>query len=248
MSTYNREDAFIQRARRIADVEKEPLEYLSAITGYEEKPIVSIEKAVEPLVSVVPLIQTQTYFAKKICQNPANGLTQDEAASIMLYTMDWKPECLFTVLNATLRMKDRKKLIPWFSYMKLFFVALDRLPSSTSRTLFRGVKLDLSDRYEVGKTIVWWGFSSCTVTENVSESDDYLGKTGKRTKFIIDCNSGKDIRDYSYFPHEDEILILPPTEFKVIKCYEPEPDLYEIHLKEVQPPVPLRALISTYVN
>jgi hypothetical protein len=247
MSTNNREDALIQRVRRIADVENEHLEYLAAITGYEDKPIVSIEKAVEPLVSIVPMIKSQTYTAKKRCENTANGLTQDEAASIVLYTMDWEPECLFSVLNDALRIKDRKILKPWYLYMKLFFVALDRLPTKTGQTLFRGVKLDMSDKYEVGKTIVWWGCSSCTVSEHVLESG-FLGKTGKRTKFIIDCNSGKDIRDYSYFRYEDEILILPATEFKVIKCYEPEPDLHEIHLKEVQSPALLRAVVTSSVS
>ncbi len=245
MTTDQCEDTLKQR---VTDVGEEHLEFITAITGYEDKPIVSINKAVEPLVPVVPWIINQTDIAKLRCENLASGLTQDEAASIMLYTMSWEPTCLFTVLNATLRMKDRKKLIPWFSYMKLFFVALDRLPSSTSGTLFRGVKLDLSDKYEQGKTIVWWGCSSCTITEHILESEEFCGKTGKRTKFIIDCNSGKDIRNYSYYAHEDEVLILPATQFQVIQICQREPDLYEIHLKEVQRFAPFRAPISTTVN
>jgi hypothetical protein len=248
MATDDREDALIQRIRRIADVVNEPLEFLTAITGYEVKPVVSIEKATEPLISVVHHIERNVYTAKMRCQNPENGLTQDEAASIMLYTMSWEPTCLFSVLNATLRMKNRDTLKPWFLFIKLFLVALDRLPSTSDRSFFRGVRLDLSNEYPLGKTFVWWGFSSCSVSEHVLESEEFCGKTGKRTKFIINCDSGKKITKYSYFPDEEEVLVLPATQFKVINVCQPEPDLNEIHIKEFQPPHPLLAPVSTLVS
>jgi hypothetical protein len=248
MTTDDREDALLQRIRRITDVAQEPLEFLAAITGYEGMPIVPIDEAVKPLVSVVQSIENQTYAAKMMCRNPENGLTQNEAAAIMLYTMEWEPASLYVVLNATLRMRDRKKLKPWFSYLKLFFVALDRLPSTSGLFLFRGVKLDLSSQYKLGNTFVWWGFSSCTASMGVLQSEEFLGETSKRTMFTIECNSGKDIRKHSYLRDEDEVLILPATQFEVIGYLRPAPDLHMIHIKEVQPPVSLRAPVLIPVS
>jgi len=250
MATDDREDALIQRVRRITDIAQEPLEFLSAITGYEKMPLVSIDEAVEPLVTILPLIKNQTYTAKMRCRNPANGLTQDESSSIMLYTMEWYPsnECLYFLLNATLRMKDRTKLKPWFLYLRLLFTALDRLPSTSGRNLFRGVKLDLSNQYKLGETFVWWGLSSCTVSMDVLRSEHFLGRTGDRTMFIIECDSGKEIKNHSYLRSEDEVLILPATQFEVTGYLQPASDLHMIHLKEVQPPVPLRAPVSTSVS
>ncbi|CAF4251026.1 unnamed protein product [Rotaria sp. Silwood2] len=90
----------------------------------------------------------------------------------------------------------------------------------------------------MGKTVVWWGFSSCATSLNVLQSEQFLGKTGVRTMFHIECESGKDIRNHSFFPTEDEILLLAATQFNVIGCLD-QGDLHVIQLKETQPPHPL---------
>ncbi|CAF1326885.1 unnamed protein product [Adineta steineri] len=228
-----------ERVLRITDIEKEPLELLLPIAGYEQMPLVSLEKAIEPLVPVLPLIRTYAYVAKGRCENPADDLTQDESASIMLYTMEWKPrtQCLYVALNAILRSKDRDQLTPWFLYLRLFLNALLRLPS-ISRTVFRGVKLNMSKEYATGKTIVWWGFSSCTVIIDVLQSEAFLGKTSERTLFTIECLRGKDIRKHSYFSSEDEILLVPATHFRVVGCLN-QGSLNLVHLQEIEPLFPL---------
>ncbi|CAF4348840.1 unnamed protein product, partial [Rotaria sordida] len=91
MATGGGQEATAQRILRIADIAQEPLEFLAPISGYEKEPLVSLEQAVEPLVSIVPKIQSHAYVAKQRCENPADGLSQDESASIMLYTMGWEP-------------------------------------------------------------------------------------------------------------------------------------------------------------
>ena len=230
-----------QRILRLSDIAKEPLEFLLPIGGYEEMPIVSLEIAVEPLVPFLPSVQSYAYVAKQRCKNPPpDDLTIDESASIMLYSMGWKPldKCLYVALNAVLRSKDRDQLEPWFLYLKLFLTALSRLPS-THRFVYRGVKLDLHEDYPKGKTIVWWGFSSCTDSIDVLQSELFLGTTGTRTMFTIECDSGKDIRKHSYYPSEDEILLLAATQFKVMGCLNQGNGLYTIQLQETQPPFPL---------
>ncbi len=51
-----------------------------------------------------------------------------------------------------------------------------------SRTVYRGIKLDLSEEYIDGTTIIWWGFSSCTRALNVLQLEQFLGKRGTRTR------------------------------------------------------------------
>ena len=158
---------------------------------------------------------------------------------------DGKPvdKCLYVVLNATLREKDREKLTPWFLYLRLLFDALFRLPA-ISRIVFRGVKLNLTGHYEMDDTIVWWGFSSCTTRMNVLQSELFLGETRARTMFTIECLNGKDIRKHSYFSKEDEILLLPATHFKVTGNLR-QGDLHLIHLQEIIPSFPLLPPLPT---
>ncbi|CAF1427915.1 unnamed protein product [Rotaria sordida] len=238
------DDNLAQRIRRVTDVAQEPHQYLLPICGYEKLPLVPLEIAIEELVNFLPNIQSFAYVAKQRCEEPADGLTQDESAAIMLYSMGWEPldDCLYFVLNSTLRSPDRRKLNPWLLYLRLFLNGLFRLPS-ISRTIYRGVKLNLSKSYIMGKTVVWWGFSSCTTSLNVLQSEQFLGKKGTRTMFHIECESGKDIRNHSFFPSEDEILLLAATQFKVIGCLD-QGDLHIIQLKETQPPHPLLQPVS----
>ncbi len=143
---------------RVSDIAKEPQKMLMPISGYEDMPLVSLEEAVTPLVPLLPRIRDYVYVAKQRCEPvPADGLTRDESSSIMLYTMEWEPEekCLYFALNASLRSEDRRKLKPWFSYLKLFLTALSQLPS-TRHFVYREVKMNLSEQYPKGKTFIWW--------------------------------------------------------------------------------------------
>ncbi|CAF3724295.1 unnamed protein product [Rotaria sordida] len=99
--------------------------------------------------------------------------------------------------------------------------------------------------YPEGKTFVWWGFSSCTSNVRVLQNEQVLGTTGPRTFFTIECNSGKDIRKYSCFKAEDEILLPAARQFKVEACLSQGNGFYLIQLKEIQPPFPLIELVPT---
>ncbi|CAF5139619.1 unnamed protein product, partial [Rotaria sp. Silwood1] len=71
---------------RVTDFSSLPKRMLAPIEGYEKTPVVSIEDAVKPLVSIVPKVERNVHIVKQNCKNPADGLTTDESASIMLYT------------------------------------------------------------------------------------------------------------------------------------------------------------------
>ncbi|CAF1413450.1 unnamed protein product [Adineta ricciae] len=54
----------------------------------------------------------------------------------------------------------------------------------------------------------------------------------------IECQSGKDIRHHSFFPSDDEILLLPATQFGVTGCLD-QGFLHMIQLEETRLPHPL---------
>ncbi|CAF1629977.1 unnamed protein product [Rotaria magnacalcarata] len=232
--------------QRFSDLVGEPCRMLMPIEGYEKKPLVTLEEAVEPIVEYVPDVRRRAYFAKMKCAELSPGkLSMDEAASITLYSMEWEPqeECLYHVLNETLRNEKRQKLTPWFLFLKLILTALAQIPSSLS-FVYRGVKQDMRKGYPEGKTFVWWGFSSCTSKLSVLQNEQFLGTTGPRTLFTIECDSGKDIRKYSFFQAEDEILLPAARQFKVVACLSQGADLYMVQLKEIQPQFPLIEMVT----
>ncbi|CAF3393125.1 unnamed protein product [Rotaria sp. Silwood2] len=145
-----------------------------------------------------------------------------------------------------LRNSNREALLPpWFKFLKLFLTALSKLPSTGHRFIYRGVKLDLRQKYTEGTRIVWWGFSSCTTTVGVLESDAFFGKSGTRTLFVIECDTGKDIRQHSFYQKEDEILLLPGREFEIVSSMDMGNKLSMIQLKEIIPRFPNIASITS---
>ena len=218
---------------------------IAPIAGYETMPLVSIDKAVEPLVDLVAEVKRMVWTVKQNCSSPAHGLTPDESASIMLYTLEWKTRetSLYFIFNKCLRAADRKKLRPWFLYLKLLVFSLSKLPPHT-RTVYRGVKEDLHEAYPKGSTFVWWGFSSCTLTMDVLSHEDFLGTTGARTIFNIESDSGKNISKHSMIPTEDEVLLLAARQFQVISILHPAKDLHIIQVREIEPPFPLLEPVS----
>jgi hypothetical protein len=222
---------------RLLDVNNERLNTLTPLRGYTRKPLVPLEEAVKQLHELVDEVDSRVWTAMNRSKNPSDTLTQDESAAIVLYTMEWDPDhpSLYSVLNETLRFEDRRKLIPWFSYLKLLLTSLFKLPSIPC-TIWRGVKGDLSSNYKVGEFYTWWAFSSCTASINVLESDQYLGQSGTCTLFTIECINGKKIKQHSYFAQEDEVLLLPCTYFEIIGHLSRDDGLHIIHVREVPPP------------
>jgi hypothetical protein len=208
---------------------------LGPIIGYAQEPLLPLAEACEPLTDIIDDLLTYVSVAlEKTPKEPTDGLTRDEAASICLYTIEWPTpkKSLYLILNHTLKTADRKDLTPWFKYLKLFLTALAKIPCAPIQTVWRGVRKDISNEFPPGTLVTWWSFSSCTTTLTVLESDIYLGNTGERTLFSIEILNGRNIRNHSYFDHEDEILLFPGTYMEVKSQLNPAPDLRIIHLKQ----------------
>ncbi|CAF1106788.1 unnamed protein product [Rotaria sordida] len=227
---------------RFTDLYDEPVSHLlSPIKGYEKKPLVTLAEAIAPVSGYFDEIEDNVLVALHNCQKPADDLTQQESASIHLYTMEFVGgPSLYFLLNKSLRAENRKDLIQWFSYLKLFLTALYKLPSQ-SRRVWRGIRgVDLSSKYTIGTKFAWWGVSSCTADMKLLESDTFLGKVGLRTLFSIECTDGKSVSAHSYLKNtENEIILMPGSYFEVMGQLNPADDLHIIELKQIKPPMTL---------
>jgi hypothetical protein len=98
--------------------------------------------------------------------------------------------------------------------LKKVLTACNKLPAFEG-AIFRGVKLSLVSEYPDSRKVVWWPFTSCTRNGDVLTNPQFLGPTGDRTIFCLETKSGRDIRRYSAYAAEDEILLLPGVALEV---------------------------------
>lgn len=227
----------IRISNRFSDLKSTPIENSDRIQGFEKEDLVSLEDAVEPLVNIIPCIRQMVSTAKGLCVAPSDGLSIDQSASILLYTLDWTPsEASFYIkLNEKLRCGTKEELKQWFLYLRLFTDALSKLPLTiTNQTVYRGVKKDLSIEYPIGGTCVCSSFLSCSAS--IEMVKDFLGQTGPRTLFTIISHTGKDIHKHSLYPTENELLLCAMTNFRVVTNSDQGHELHLIQLEEIEHP------------
>ncbi|MEV0382825.1 ADP-ribosyltransferase domain-containing protein [Nonomuraea sp. NPDC050643] len=196
---------------RLASVKDEGLE-LPAITGVFTTPLMDFREAVGPvarLLSGLDWHMEQSYrFGEKQSGDGA-ALSADEIAALYLYTCE---SAFYRQINATLRNPDRSRIVPYLPYLRLLFSAVSHLPAR-KEPLWRGVSLDLRAQYPLGRTVTWWGVSSCTSKLSVAQA--FLGRRGKRTLFEVHPARAVGIRSFSAFTGEEEFILTPGTQLKV---------------------------------
>ena len=217
-----------------------PQKILSPMAGLMNLPVCSLEKALRGLDDIIPELEQHVAIVTKKCKEATDGLTPDESAAIMIYTLEWEPRdsSIYNILNQTLRSESGHALKKWFPYLRLLLHALNKLP------LYRGtvcslIRADTTNGYKIGEQITWWGFSTTTDNRSVFESFHFLPQDDARTIFSIECQNGKSIGKYSYFPNEEEILLLPGSQFVVSDISYTENGLRLIRLQEIGDPYSL---------
>lgn len=175
--------------------------------------LVSLERALEPIVSQIDGLSDHIQTAKRNCHYPSeHGLTVDESAAVYVYTMEWGDKSLNRVLNQVLRSEDRESLNGWFSYLKLFDTALEKLPTA-KEVIWRGVPLDIGMHFTKDKILTWWSISSCSLSLDVITN--FLDDKAKSTLFLIEPKNGKIISPYSACATEDEVILRIGTKLRV---------------------------------
>lgn len=230
---------------RFVDLCDEPMHHLTPIRGHVNMPLVSLEEAVKPISHLFDSIDQYVWTAKQNCENPEDGLTQDESASIQLYTMEFQPgPSLYLLFNNILRSKERESLSQWFLFLKLFLTATYKLPSYRGNVwrAIKNVDVKISSQYKKGQKIVWWCASSCTLDLDVLENNQFLNKHGMQYVWSIECKNGKNIVAHSYFrDKEKEVILLPGSYFRVKSSANLSANVCMISMEEISPPFPFVA-------
>ncbi|MER6948485.1 ADP-ribosyltransferase domain-containing protein [Nonomuraea sp. NPDC000554] len=197
---------------RLASVKDEGL-VLPAITGVFDTPLMDFREAVTPVAKLLSgldwHVEQSHQFGKKQTDGAVNALSSDEVAALYLYTCE---SAFYRQINATLRNPDRTQIVPYLPYLRLLFSAVSRLPAR-KEPLWRGVSLDLRGQYPLGRTVTWWGVSSCTSKLSVAQA--FLGRRGKRTLFEVIPERAVGIRSFSAFTGEEEFILAPGTQLQV---------------------------------
>ncbi|CAF1180078.1 unnamed protein product [Didymodactylos carnosus] len=219
-----------RKGTRFSDIESTD-KYLTPI--FQTLPLVSLEKAVEPLINIVSSISEYAKSAKLCClKDKEYGLTHDESAAIYLYSMENGDDSFHSCLNAALRSENGSGDLKFYLYLKLLDAATNKLPS-LSDGIWRGVDKDLSRLFKEGQEITWRAVSSCSRKVHVIKK--FLGRTGgSSTLFLIQCVRGKDISAFSCYTDENEIVLMPGTQLRVVSNpLDLEGGRHVIHLKEI---------------
>ncbi|MCX4744797.1 ADP-ribosyltransferase domain-containing protein [Kitasatospora sp. NBC_01287] len=216
---------------RLAGVKDEGL-VLPAITGVFDTPLMDFRDAVGPVAALLSgldrYVGLSHEFGERRADGAAAGLSADAIAALHLYTCE---SAFYREINAILRSPDRSRLVPYLPYLRLLFAAVSRLPARTE-PLWRGVPLDLRAQYPLGRTVTWWGVSSCTSKPGVARA--FLGSRGKRTLFEVRPLRATGIQDFSAFTGEEEFILLPGTQLEVTDVKSERGGLCTVTLAELE--------------
>ena len=162
------------------------------------------------------------------------GLNSHEIGAINLFTQN----VLYAALNDALRSQEQERIAPFWPYIQLLNAALDKLPAAHG-TVFRGIKLPGSRMYseqslnqlkEQNFPEIWWAFSS--TSSSLAAVNEFLGED-ERVIFVVEGgSSARDVRVYSHYQQEDELLLPCGAVFAVQTCSCPATKLLLVHVKQ----------------
>ncbi|MFS0692406.1 ADP-ribosyltransferase domain-containing protein [Streptomyces nitrosporeus] len=220
-----------QYLERLSGVKDEGL-VLPGITGVFDTPLMGFRDAVGPVAELLRSIghhvDRADEFGKRRADEGTGVLSADTIAALHLYTCESE---FYRKINAVLRSPDRTRVVPYLPYLRLLFAAVSELPAHT-RPLWRGVALDLRAQYPLGRTVTWWGVSSCTPVLGVARA--FLGGRGRRTLFEVTPRRAVGIRDFSAFTGEEEFILSPGTQLKVTDVRTERGGLCTVRLTELE--------------
>ena len=209
-----------------------------------DKPLAeSLETALILVVNQMPaytsLLKAALRQARRVARSKPH-IPQHMLAAIVFYTLEDvadREKSPYYLLNKALRAKARKDVKLWKDYIWLLLNALKLLPAATDVMVFCGMKVGaetLGDDYDEGEEFVWSGFSSTATTVKVMQ--EFMGTEGPRTLFQLELTErvGRDLRDFSLFPSENEILLPPNMQFKVVSRFDAGHGFTMVQCKQVE--------------
>jgi len=186
------------------------------------------------------LVMSSKLFVQDCIATGKSSLVAEDIFALHLYTLQ---SSIFREANGAMRDVDEKKIILWRPFIYYLLRALKQI-TVHGGFLLRGIKLgrnkdgtvgdfldgkynrtepNLAARYYPGSVILWPAFSSTTLDRRIAlgYSTNRLKKEDAAVIFKIYSRSARSIRDFSYYPFEDEYLYKPNTTFRVKGFCEP---------------------------
>ncbi|CAF1339476.1 unnamed protein product [Rotaria sp. Silwood1] len=204
---------------------------LKPIAGYWAYRLVSLDEALKPFLTKINELQRSIKEAKKHCTYPSeHNLTRDESAALLLYTMEADDYSFYRELNQVLRTEDRNEVKPWFGYLKLFDIALNKLPT-VKGNVWRAVPGNVAIGYKNNQLVTWWSISSCSTSAEVVKA--FLKPNQEATLFMIEAVNGKSLAGYTMFPDEHEVILTVGTQLRVKSIGFQHGNLHLVHLEEI---------------
>eukprot|EP01043_Picozoa_sp_COSAG02_P072442 COSAG02_NODE_13655_length_1366_cov_1.829519_1_plen_368_part_01 len=183
-----------------------------------------------------------------------NGLNRDQIAAITFYTLDNMsvsgqvdpPVNAYYPMNVALRSQVIERIRPFWNYIELLQGALLQLPPTVLvGDLFRGLNgpqpkiVPAEERRKLSRAepSYWWAFTSTTTAEGVAR--EFARGAGQAVLFTVaghGCQA-RDIRRYSDFPNEEELLMPCGSAFAVQRVDEeahPAPGLLVVEFQQTE--------------
>jgi hypothetical protein len=143
----------------------------------------------------------------------------DELTALKWYTLN---NCFFGILNKTLREGNRETIFAFRKMIWLILLGMKKLSPSSKNTVYRGITMNMVDKFIVGQKIVWPAFTSTSTTMKIAGGIDFFaspepGSIAYRTFFYISLTTraARSLSSVSVLP-EEEILLPPYSTFEVI--------------------------------
>eukprot|EP00930_Biecheleria_cincta_P031537 TRINITY_DN2188_c0_g1_i1.p1 TRINITY_DN2188_c0_g1~~TRINITY_DN2188_c0_g1_i1.p1 ORF type:complete len:761 (+),score=143.66 TRINITY_DN2188_c0_g1_i1:19-2301(+) len=205
-----------------ADMESGAGDIRVPLLGLDQTPVLTPEEAGAQCGSLVVDLMTMLTVCKSVIQKRQrkgeilSHVPEAGACVLALYSAAWPNPCdsFYHVLNTSLRAIDRTGVKPFYAMLRLMREAMKVIKPYIG-AVWRGVKGNLTSKYPEGEQIIWWAFSSCTTKVDVLENEMFLGQEGDRTLFMIENAVGFDIRPFSFYQHESEVLLPAGSEMRV---------------------------------
>eukprot|EP01059_Diplonema_ambulator_P037159 TRINITY_DN9675_c0_g3_i1.p1 TRINITY_DN9675_c0_g3~~TRINITY_DN9675_c0_g3_i1.p1 ORF type:complete len:624 (+),score=278.94 TRINITY_DN9675_c0_g3_i1:54-1874(+) len=185
---------------------------INPIEGVLEEPLrKTLAEACKGLNAKVESLEKKGhYYAGKQVGEPVKKMEGKLYAALLLYTSN----SIYGEMNKALRDQLKTQCRKYLPYLRMLFEATDHLQKHT-RTLWRGIGVDLHKQYKEGSTVTWWSVSSCTSAQSVAEG--FMGGCGSSaTMLTIKCKRAIDISCITMYPHEKENILVPGTQLRVV--------------------------------
>ncbi|CAF1936631.1 unnamed protein product [Rotaria magnacalcarata] len=186
--------------------------------GYFGEPLLSLEETLSPFEGKINQLSYHIKEAKMNCHYPSeHNLTSDESSAIYIYTMKWSNRCLHDHIQTALNSNDRSTLQPWFKYLKLLKIALDKLPVANTE-VWQGAPLDEKLREQLDSKSSSLYTSLCLCSLLMNNVIAYLKKTTTKKIMLVGYQSvnGRIVTGYTANDFQ-EVMVWPGIKLETLK-------------------------------